>query len=162
MKEQTEAEKISEDLVRAFVQFRRLRMEDYPPGPECFHHGIKHSEIMLLLTLTEAEKHSSTGVSVSELSRRLRVKPPSITPTLAGLEKKQMIERAIDPDDRRIVRVHMLEAGHSFILKMWHNIIEKTSGLVEYLGPEKSRELTSLVNESFAYIIEHGRHASQP
>lgn len=161
MAEKTEVETVSENLVRAFVQFKRLRLENHPPDRHCFAGGMKHSEIMLLLALADME-HGTTGVSVSELGRRLRVKSPSITPILTELERKQMVERTIDPADRRIIRVHMRDAGRAFIREMWHRLVAKTNGLVEYLGVEKSRQLIELINESFAYIIARSRQQAQP
>lgn len=163
MAEKTEAETLSENLVRAFVQFNRLRLEHHPPEHECFRHGLKHSEIMLLMTLADTTPEGAkTGVSVSELSRKMRVKSPSITPILAGLEKRKMVERTIDPSDRRIIRVRLMDAGRSVIHDMWLLIVAKTKGLVEYLGEEKSRRLIELINESFAYIIEQSRQKDRP
>ena len=158
MQEKTKTEILSENLIKAFVQFKRLRMnENNPKYKAKLSHCLKHSEVMLLFDLKELEKKFSEGVSVSTISQSLGVKPPSSTPVITNLEKKHLIERTMDSNDRRIIRVKLTEEGIQFIETNKQLLITKITGLVEYLGEEKSETLASLINETFSYFNNKDR-----
>lgn len=154
MQDKQDTENIAENLIKAFVQFRRMRVNESPkfnqnPPQNC----PKHSEIMLLFELKEVENQYPDGVSVSDLSRSMRVKPPAITPIITGLEQRKMIERSMDAYDRRIIRVKMTEEGNRFIENNKQHMVTQIRGLVDYLGNEKSATLAELLNEVYAYFI---------
>ncbi len=158
MPQQTDLNTVTEDLIRAFLQFKKLRREGSRPwaDPRRPLRRLKGSEIMLLFVLNEACGRFPEGVPVSELSRALGVRPPSITPLLAGLEERDLLERTMDLNDRRVVRVRLKQKGRELIGEQRHHTVERFRGLVEYLGVEKSVMLTELINEAFAYLkVQH-------
>jgi DNA-binding MarR family transcriptional regulator len=155
MPEKTKTDIISENLIRAFVQFRRLKVDNGDTVHEQFgplHHGLKHSEIMLLFELKNVEKDYPSGISVSDISSFLCVKPPSITPLISSLEQKNMLERTMDPNDRRIIRIRLREAGNKFIEENKQHLVSRIKGLVEFLGEGKSTTLADLINEAYSYM----------
>lgn len=152
MQGKSETEFISINLIRAFIQFKRLRMNDNSFNPNHTHQCLKQSEMMLLHELSHLEKEYPDGVSVSNLSQSLCVKPPSITPVITSLEQKKMIERTMDTSDRRIIRVKTTDTGSQFVAENKRQMINKINGLVEYLGKDKSETLASLINETFSYF----------
>ena len=164
MPQQTDLNTVAENMIHAFFQFKRLHHEESRPAfdPQRSLYGLKGSEIMLLFVLNEARNRFPEGVPVSELSRTLSVRPPSITPLLAGLEEKEMLERTMDRNDRRIVRVRLKEKGQELVDEQKRHMVERFRGLVEYLGAEKSVMLTELINEAFEYIkSRHGKCAGK-
>ena len=155
MEPKSEEEQASEELIRAFVQFGRLRTEEKsrrPGGP--MHHGLKYSEVMILLDLKEKETDYPDGVSVSDLSRALCVKPPTVTLVIAGLEQRGLIERTMDLSDRRVVRVKMTEKGSQFLESHRRHMVQETGGLVRALGAEKSLLLAGLIDDVYNYYKE--------
>lgn len=155
-----ETERISEDLIKAFIQFKRLRMQDeHTKLPECkAADELKHSEILLLYVLHNAESENPNGISVSDISNILHVKPPSITPVLTRLEQMDMIKRSMDANDRRIVRIELKDEGRQVIDQTKRRMISSARGLVEHLGKEKSDTLTKLINESVQYISSQSQN----
>lgn len=154
MAQNSELDASAEELIRAFYQFRKLhRIENRPQFvSQRLMHDLKGSEVMLLFILADVQSDTLGGMAVSDLSRAMGVRPPSITPLLAALEEKGLLERTMDKNDRRIVRVSLCEKGRVLLQEHKQHVIEKFRGLVEYLGIEKSQTLTSLINEAFAYI----------
>lgn len=153
MRYPSENEKLSEALLKIFMQFGRLRMKEVTKDRRKRpHHILKRSEVMLLLSLNYQEDQFPEGISVSDISRTLQVKPPSITSVITSLEQKQMLERIMDTNDRRIVRVKMTEAGRQFIHQRKQCMIQQVEGLVNYLGQEKSAALVGLMEETYQYF----------
>ena len=159
MSEKAKFEIASENLIRAFIQFGRIRLQKNSKkfDQDSFPHDLKHSETMMLFELGEIANKYPNGISISELSNYLNVTPPSITQVISGLEKKGMLERTMDTTDRRIIRVKLKDTGINFIEKNRRHMVASIQELVEYLGEEKSSQLASLIDEVYQYASEHKR-----
>lgn len=151
MGEEERTRDAAQRLMEALVQFHRLKgtlnREPGPPAGEKF----RHSEVLILFILAKVEHAFPEGVSISELSHFLRVKSPTVTPTVFLLEKMHMVQRSTDQRDRRVIRIQLTEEGRRFILLHKERFTEKIQGLVAYLGEEKSITLAGLLNEVYAY-----------
>lgn len=51
------------------------------------------------------------AISPGELAEFLHIDPGTLSTILRGLEKRGLIARSSDPDDRRRVRIHLTDAG---------------------------------------------------
>ncbi len=49
--------------------------------------------------------------TLGDLARAERVRPPTISNLVSGLEREQLVRRTVDPEDRRIVRVAATSRG---------------------------------------------------
>ena len=78
---------------------RRLRLEDVAVGVT----------ISQLSALSVIDAHGP--ITLRDLAARERVQPPSMTRLVANLEAEELIERAGDAVDRRIVRVNVTRKG---------------------------------------------------
>ena len=72
-----------------------------------------------------------------------------------------MLERKMDANDRRIIRIKLKKDGNKFIEEKKRHLILHIKGLVEYLGEEKCTTLASLINESFQFISKEMQHNKQ-
>ena len=55
-------------------------------------------------------------VSMSALAAAEQVQPPTITKLVQDLERDGLVERATDPDDKRVQRVRATAAGRTLLL----------------------------------------------
>jgi DNA-binding MarR family transcriptional regulator len=92
------------ELNHIFVQTARMhhrrthcRMNDY---------GLGEGQPRILWILSK-----EYGLSQAEVGRRAKREPATVTATLARLEKRELVERLPDPDDRRVLRCWMTPAG---------------------------------------------------
>ncbi len=49
--------------------------------------------------------------TLGNLARAERVRPPTISNLVGGIEREQLVQRTVDPEDRRIVRVAATSRG---------------------------------------------------
>jgi DNA-binding MarR family transcriptional regulator len=154
MLEKSESELLSKNLILAFVQLKRMltNRQGAQSGLDKTCHGFKNSEIMLLFRLKHLEENYPEGISVSELSDNMSIKPPSVTSVITVLEKNNMVLRCMDLNDRRKIRIKLTEAGNQFIEDNKKRMFIGVKGLVEHLGPEKSKLLADLINETDDYF----------
>lgn len=68
--------------------------------------GIHRGQPHVLACLWERE-----GLTHSELAEQLYVRPATITNTLKRMEKQGLLQRRPDPDDQRVSRVFLTDAG---------------------------------------------------
>lgn len=88
--------------------------------------GLYRGQNFVLTALAEQE-----GLSQTELAEKLLVTPPTISNSLERMETAGWIERQPDPEDRRISRVYLTEAGRTLqesVASLWHDLEEQTFG----------------------------------
>jgi DNA-binding MarR family transcriptional regulator len=142
---------VAQKLLEAFTQFHRLNWKQSPIV------GLKSSEIMVLFCIKKTVHPESHGIKVSDISKALRVAPPTITQLINSLEANGYVERTMDKADRRAVRVKITERGEGTIAQAADAFFESFNGLVEYLGENKSKELAELLSKAFGYFEERRR-----
>jgi len=86
--------------------------------------------------------------TLSELSRRFVVDPSTMVPVIDTLERKGLVTRGRDPNDRRRIPLTLTENGTALIQNMpfvhEDDLLFKT---LDGMGEEKSRQLLSLLRE---------------
>lgn len=112
---------------------------------------LKMSEVGHMVRVTTSE---APTMKVSEISRLLHVTSPTITQLLKGLEAHGLVERRLDPHDRRAVRIALTERGEAVAQQAEEIFVDSFRGLVEYLGEEASNQLAGLLYRAYRYFDE--------
>lgn len=74
--------------------------------------GMTPSEFSVLCCAEQfPRKHNGTAASVADIAALMGVSVPAVSRTLRSLQGRGWIERTIDEDDRRSVRVSITPAG---------------------------------------------------
>ena len=135
-------------LFRALTQFRRLGWHQQSIA------GCTPSEIKVLFCIRGDPHLRTSHMTVSEISKHLHVTPPSITQLLKSLEARGLIERHMDPSDRRVIVVTLTEQGERVTNQAREAFSATMKGLIEYLGEEQSNQLADLLFKVFHYFAE--------
>lgn len=143
---QTDKKLAALKLLESFGQFRKLHIHR---ESVC---GLRPGEIGVMFYIKEHSGCGTDGIKVSELSNSMKVAPPSITQMINGLEDNGYVKRNPDKEDRRVIRIKLTEKGENVIKKAMENLLNVVDGLVEYLGEEKSNELTEILSSVFIYF----------
>jgi len=139
-------ESLAHKLMESFLRIKKINRNHSPVA------GLKHSEIVLLFCINKAVKPGELGITISEIGHLLKVTSPTVTQLVNGLQKQELIERNIDKEDRRAVRIRLTNKGEKVIKKAWQTFLHSFTGLAEHLGEEKSRELVDLLTQVFSYF----------
>lgn len=67
----------------------------------------------MLSALAAIEAHGP--VTLGELAAAEQVRPPTVTRVVGALDEQGLIVRTTDPDDRRVTRVELTEAGQALL-----------------------------------------------
>ncbi|MGO4531109.1 MarR family winged helix-turn-helix transcriptional regulator [Paenibacillus sp. 2TAF8] len=156
---------VAQKLLYTIMQFNKAKWRQHKP------HGRNHNEIMVLACLLHGahpgermdwrdnppdfESHFNQehpGLKVSEISALMRVKSPTITPVIRSLEDEGLVERTMDPEDRRAVRITITDAGRAIIRAAHEARMQTFNRLVEHLGEEDSLQLAGLLSKVDAFF----------
>ncbi len=112
----------------------------------------KPGQMYLLAKLLKAQKTEQGGMRVSDLAATFCVTASGITQMVTNLEEQGLVRRSMDAEDRRAVRVHLTEAGVEMIESLEGFYGSIFSGLIEYLGEKRSKELRELLSDVAEYM----------
>lgn len=110
-------------------------------------HGITLSQMRVLVTLHDSRE----GVySLKELEGIFHFSQQTIAGIVFRLEKKGLLERAVDRRDRRVKKVRITERGRALAERALHEVIERERRMLECLTDEEQetfKQLLLKVNE---------------
>lgn len=141
----------AQKLLKAFMQFRKTGWHEKKIG------GYNPSEFKVLAAIQQGANEKNNEMKVSEISQRLHVTPPTVTQIVNILEKDGLVERAIDPDDRRAVKIKLTPAGMEATASAKKRFTNTFAGLIDYLGEEESGQLADLLDKVHHYFNEQSR-----
>ena len=96
---------------------------------------------LMLLNLT----HQHGPYRLTELAAKIEVKPSAVTVMVDRLEKRGLVRRFQDPDDRRAVRVEVTADGREVLRKAWDLRQELLRRFMDRLNPAEVRQLGDLL-----------------
>lgn len=105
-------------------------------------YGLSMGKFTLLMQLSQVD-----GLTPSECAARSRVTRATITGLLDGLERDGLVERRSDPDDRRMLRVHLTDKGHTLLNQMLPDHFCRTTGLMAHLSSSEKKTLIKLLEK---------------
>jgi DNA-binding MarR family transcriptional regulator len=145
-------------LMRAFMQFSKADWHQRSIA------GCKPSEIRVLFCIKKSAASGCHGLKpddmrvselkVSDISRLLHVTSPTVTQLLKGLEANGLVERHIDPTDRRSVGITLTKKGEQVTQQAADAFSASFHGLMEYLGEDESDQLADLLFKVSRYYNE--------
>ena len=103
---------------------RRLRQEA--------NEGATPSQLAALATV---ERHGP--ITLGDLAGHERVRPPTMTRIVAGLEETGLLRREIDPSDRRVARVTITREGSRLLARSRTRKDAFLASLLEQLDSEE-------------------------
>jgi DNA-binding MarR family transcriptional regulator len=88
------------------------------------------------------------GLGCQEIGRRMITREPDLTRLLDRLEKRGMVARKRETDDRRVVRCTITDSGLAILAAMDEPVRDVHINLLAHLGPERLAMLNELLEEA--------------
>jgi len=107
-------------------------------------HGTPLSHVQVLAMLNDVGT-----MSVSEISRRLGIAKPNITPLVDRLYESGYVDRQHDENDRRVVNIVLMDAGKEKLAAIRATISRQIQLQADGLSVSEFREL----NESLCSVV---------
>lgn len=105
-----------------------------------------------------AQEHPEQGgIYVWELAQRMHVLPPAASRTLRELEMRGYIERSVDREDRRNIRVRPTEEGLAMWAKAEKRMQDVMQRVLDRMGQDNMDQLVTLCDRLCDIIEEEGK-----
>jgi DNA-binding MarR family transcriptional regulator len=115
------------------------------------HAASQFAERLGVLELTPPDAgilrllRTAAGLSQQELAAKLQIHPSRLVAILDNLEKRGLVDRSANPDDRRLYSLHLTKDGGELLEKIGKVAREHQDALFTALSKEERNELTSLL-----------------
>lgn len=101
---------------------------------------ISGPRLRLLMEVWKAER-----IRMNELAARLELKPRTITDFINALEQSGLIQRAVDPTDRRATIISLTEMAKPHVRTIRSVSAEISENLMEKLSIEQRRQMKDML-----------------
>ena len=88
---------------------------------------------------------TTSGISQQELSARLKIHPSRLVAILDNLERRGLVERRANPDDRRLYSLHLTADGGEMLNSIGRIGREHQDALLASLSAEERVQLNGLL-----------------
>ena len=110
---------------------------------------------LLLHLLAEEECGNAQGINPTSLSHFQHVKKNTISSLLRGLEEKGLVERTLDPQDKRVFKIRITQAGKDLIQTMGPKRLGLMNDLASALTDAEKDQLIILLDKLRKSIKEN-------
>lgn len=105
---------------------------------------------LLMRLELEERRGNQNGVRPTELSLNQRVSRNTISALLSGLEERGLVERRLDPEDRRAFRIRLTDRGRQIVSEHAPRLIDNHNRLAAALTTAEKNQLIDLLVRLYA------------
>jgi DNA-binding MarR family transcriptional regulator len=115
--------------------------------------GLSFAQYKVLMHLFYAEQMGDRGeLNPSEISSRQGVSRNAMSSFIASLEDDGLVERRLDPNDRRRFNISLTESGRSLVTDYARQHLEMIGGCFHVLTPDEQETLYQLLRKVRTHI----------
>jgi|SRR5699024_2678494 len=89
-------------------------------------------------------------LTIGELSQKIKLAFSTTTDLVDRMEKNKLVERRRDSNDRRVVRIHLLNEGRDII----HEVIEERQAYLQTVLSDLSTEKVEALDEVLEILLD--------
>jgi len=140
---------IDTHAIQLMEEFRLVSKTIYHVG-ECSVDtaGLSFAQFRILMQLLFAEQVGSRqDLNPSEISERQGTSRNTVSALIRNLEEEGLIERSLDPGDRRKFNIRLTENGRSLVTNHARQHFQTIGHCFSTLSPEEQTTLSQLLNK---------------
>ncbi len=137
----TPAERSFRQLIRTFGLVERVMQ------PYFARFGISGAQWGVLRNLHRAQQEGLSGLRLTDLSRRMLIRPPSVTGIADRLEKVGLIVRRASETDGRAKQVALTEKGRQVVVDVLAVHQKKLAQVMGGLSTNEQEQLEQLLGQ---------------
>lgn len=104
-------------------------------------YGITVGQTFILFDLLDHD-----GSSVKEIAERVQVESPAITGFVDRLIREGLVERFNDPQDRRVMKIHLTPKGHELAVTLLPVAQTLNRKIEELVGEKEIKKLIQILD----------------
>lgn len=146
MKGERSMKNYKQELYEAMMEFRKLKFFKVFPGVTAMeHHTLKAIDV--------CSEHDE-NVKISHVVAKMEIPAPGVSRIIRHMEEKGLVERRVDPSDRRNTFVSMTEEGREIFDRCERIIEELGDRVFARMGEDRCEALVQGVRDFVKYTEE--------
>lgn len=109
---------------------------------------------LLVRLLAEEHMGNLEGITPTQLSHGQRVSKNTTSALLRGLEEQGLIQRKMDPNDLRVFRIQLTDAGRELIHSTAPKRIDTLNQMLNGFSPQETRLMLDLLERLQTNLLE--------
>ncbi|MDL2273217.1 MarR family transcriptional regulator [Oscillospiraceae bacterium OttesenSCG-928-G22] len=144
-----ERDELSRELMHSLFHLAKL------PWHTFFIPGLSPAESRILLSI-QFHDREQMPLRPSDLSRHMRISPPTVTQHIGVLENAGYVCRTPIPGDKRAMRLTLTDKGRDVLHMHRRELRLQMEGLITFLGEKDAGELNRLLKKTSVFFrAEH-------
>jgi DNA-binding MarR family transcriptional regulator len=104
-------------------------------------YGLTVGQTFILFDLLDND-----GTSVKDIADRVQVDSPAITGFVDRLIREDLVERFVDKEDRRAMKIHLTPKGHELAIKLLPVAQTLNKKIEELVGSKEIKKLIQILD----------------
>ncbi len=104
-------------------------------------YGLTVGQTFILFDLLDHD-----GSAVKDIAERVQVDSPAITGFVDRLIREELVERVVDPDDRRAMKIHLSPKGRELAIKLLPVAQTLNRKMEELVGGKEIKKLLQILD----------------
>jgi DNA-binding MarR family transcriptional regulator len=139
---QTVVDEQAERFITIFSDLRKVLGAGFKHAHQ---HGFSTTQFMIL-GLVERSREGEP-YTISTIAVKLGLDPATVVRTVDSLEKRGLVERRRDKQDRRQVFIHFTESGHQRLIEAHQHFITRIRAVFQAMSAEGRASLLNGLDE---------------
>jgi len=132
----------------------RFPHPDFPHEEPAAAQGLSFPEVAFLRSISAEGRKGGEPQGMAEMREHLSVSKARLSQLVAGLERRGLVTRETDPDNRRKIIVRTTPAGEEMVAAIKKEIDTQIDAVIVRFGEDDMRELIRLVEKLADTISE--------
>jgi DNA-binding MarR family transcriptional regulator len=137
-------------LTLTMTLYRTMAVFDRAHAAELAPHGLNLVQFNVISVLHRA----GAPMTMGDLAQAVSVRPANLTSVIDGLVKRRLVDRELNPDDRRSFLVRVSQAGEEFLAEFLPDHWAYLDALAGGLSPRQRTQLSRLLDRFAQSVVD--------
>lgn len=107
-----------------------------------------------LFAVISMTKQRVNGVNLKDLASRMNITVPAASVLVEAMVKSGLLEREINPNDRRAVCIKISNSGHRIFDVIRHEMVAQINRLAELLTSEEQQTFETIIKKLYTELFQ--------
>lgn len=148
-------------LIQSIFKFKKLMTTGIGMDITKDNKSVNMTELILMNGVVNNAIDSENNINLSDIREYLSISKGAVSQMLNSLEKKGLINRDIDKNNRRNLIVTLTPEGRQILERQYNEFSDRLEEIINRLGEDNVKQMHKIVNRMIEIIDELNQETIQ-